>query len=73
MAARSKRSLRTPGTGDHQLSDADIVNKYRSLTRAVISPTRQTAIEDTVLNLDAVKDISELTALLTPTVASALD
>ncbi len=61
------------GTGDRQLSDADIVNKYRSLTRAVISPARQTAIEDTVLNLDAVEDISDLTALLTPTVASALD
>src|SRR6202167_4956641 len=61
------------GTGDRQLSDADIVNKYRSLTRAVISPARQTAIEDTVLNLDTVKDISDLTALLTPTVASALD
>jgi aconitate decarboxylase len=60
------------GTGDRQLSDADIVNKYRSLTSAVISPARQTAIEDTVLNLDAVKDISDLTALLTPTVASAL-
>jgi len=61
------------GTGDRQLSDADIVNKYRSLTRAVISSARQSAIEDTVLNLDAVKDISDLTALLTPTVASALD
>ena len=60
------------GTGDRQLSDADIVNKYRSLTRAVISPARQTAIADTVLNLEAVKDISDLMALLTPTVASAL-
>lgn len=61
------------GTGDRQLSDADIVDKYRSLTSAVISPARQTAIEDTVLHLDAVEDISDLTALLTPTVASALD
>jgi hypothetical protein len=49
------------------------VEKYRSLTRTVISPARQSAIESAVLNIDAVEDISELTALLTPTVASALD
>jgi hypothetical protein len=36
-------------------------------------PDRQTAIEKTVLNLDALDDISERTALLIPTVRSALD
>jgi 2-methylcitrate dehydratase PrpD len=61
------------GTGDQGLSDADIVEKYRSLTRTVISGARQSAIESAVLNIDAVDDISELTALLTPTVAGALD
>jgi hypothetical protein len=39
----------------------------------VIPTDRQIAIEKTVLNLDALDDISELTALLTPTVRSALD
>jgi 2-methylcitrate dehydratase PrpD len=60
------------GTGDRGLSDADIVDKYRSLTQTVVSPDRQSTIEKTVLNLEALDDISELTALLTPTVASAL-
>jgi hypothetical protein len=49
------------------------VEKYRSLTRRVITPARQSAIEDAILNIDAFDDISELTALLTPTVAGALD
>jgi hypothetical protein len=38
----------------------------------VTQPDRQTAIEKTVLNLDVLDDISELMALLTPTVLSAL-
>jgi hypothetical protein len=46
---------------------------YRSLTRSVIPADRQTAIEKTVLNLDALDDISELTALLTPTALAALE
>ena len=61
------------GTGDRVFTNADIVHKYRSLTHSVISPDRQTAIENTVLNLDALDDISKLMALLTPTVQSALD
>ena len=51
---------------------ADIVDKYRNLTRSVITTDRQTAIEKAVLNLDVLEDISELMALLTPTVVSAL-
>ena len=61
------------GTGNRVLTNADIVDKYRSLTRSVISADRQTAIEKTVLNVDALDDISALTALLTPTVRSALE
>jgi len=61
------------GTGDRVFTNADIVGKYRSLTSSVISTSRQTALEKTVLNLDALDDSSELTALLTPTVRSALD
>jgi 2-methylcitrate dehydratase PrpD len=71
-STREKVVAHPRGTGGRALSDADIVDKYRSLTRAVISLDRQRKIEDTVLNLEAVEDISELTALLTPTVASAL-
>jgi 2-methylcitrate dehydratase PrpD len=61
------------GTGDRVLTNADIVDKYRSLTRSVISAERQSAIEKSVLDIEALDDISELMALLTPTVRSALE
>jgi len=60
------------GTGDHLLSDSDIVEKYRSLTHSVVSPERQASIEQAVLGIDELDDISELMALLTPTVKPAL-
>ena len=72
-STRDKVVAHPRGTGDRVLTDADIVDKYRSLTRSVITTDRQTAIEKAVLNLDALDDISELMALLIPTVASALD
>ncbi|MFJ1549867.1 MmgE/PrpD family protein, partial [Streptomyces sp. NPDC088246] len=61
------------GTGDRLLTNAEIVDKYRSLTRSVVSPGRQAAIESAVLGLEALDDISQLTALLTPAVRPALD
>jgi 2-methylcitrate dehydratase PrpD len=61
------------GTGDRVLTDADIVAKYRSLTASVIAADRQAAVEKMVLSLDSLDDISQLTALLTPTVRPALD
>jgi aconitate decarboxylase len=70
---RDKVVAHPRGTGDRLLTNADIVAKYRSLTRSVISTDRQAAIEKAVLSLDALDDISELTVLLTPTVRSALD
>src|ERR1700751_4063660 len=72
-STRDKVVVHPRGTGDRGLTNAAIVGKYRSLTSSVISTNRQTALEKTVLNLDALDDISELTALLTPTVRSALD
>jgi aconitate decarboxylase len=72
-STRDKVVAHPRGTGDRVLTNADIVGKYRSLTSSVISTNRQTALEKTVLNLDALDDISELTALLTPTVRSGLD
>jgi 2-methylcitrate dehydratase PrpD len=61
------------GNGRNALTNPEIREKYRKLTNRVISPDRQAAIEDTVLNLDTVDDIGQLTALLTPAVKSALD
>jgi aconitate decarboxylase len=72
-STRDKTVAHPRGTGDRVLSNADIVVKYRSLTRSVISTDRQSAIEKTVLDLDTLDDISKLTALLTPTVRSALE
>ena len=60
------------GTGDHLLSDSDIVEKYRSLTHSVISPERQAAIEQAVLGIDQLDDIGELVGYLTPAVKSPL-
>ena len=69
---RAKVFAHPRGTGKRTLTDADIVDKYRSLTRSVITIDRQTAIEKAVLNLDALDDISALMTLLIPTVGSAL-
>jgi aconitate decarboxylase len=72
-STRDKAVAHPRGTGERVLTNADIVAKYRSLTRSVIPADRQDAIEKTVLNLDGLDDISTLTALLTPIVRSALD
>ena len=70
---RKKTTVHPRGTGDRLLSDADIVEKYRTLTRSVISTDRQAAIESAVLGLEGLDDITTLTALLTPTVRPAID
>ena len=69
---RAKTVAHPRGTGNRILTNPDIVAKYRSLTHSVITKDRQLAIENAVLNLDALKDISELMTLLVPTVKSAL-
>jgi aconitate decarboxylase len=61
------------GTGDRNLTNAEIRDKYAKLTRRAISADRQAAIEKTVLNLDTVSDVTQLTALLTPAVHAPLD
>jgi 2-methylcitrate dehydratase PrpD len=60
------------GTGDHQLTNAQIIDKYRSLTDGVIGRQRQDAIQNTVLALDQLDDIAILTDILNPAVNSAL-
>ncbi|MFE8954468.1 MmgE/PrpD family protein [Streptomyces althioticus] len=60
------------GTGDRHLSNTDIATKYRDLTHALVTPERQAAIEQAVLGIDHLEDITELTDLLTPEVRPAL-
>ncbi|HEX4187680.1 MAG TPA: MmgE/PrpD family protein [Solirubrobacteraceae bacterium] len=61
------------GNGKNALPNPEIREKYRELTKDVIAADRQAAIENAVLNLDAVNDVSQLVALLTPPVRSPLD
>jgi len=60
------------GTGDHQLTNTQIVDKYRHLTHRVIGRRRQDTIQSTVLGLETVDDIAILTGMLNPPVNSAL-
>ncbi len=60
------------GTGDRNLTNAEIRDKYAKLTRRALSADRQAAIEKTVLGIDKLHDVAQLTALLTPAVHSPL-
>jgi aconitate decarboxylase len=71
-STRNKVVAHPRGTGQRTLTNDEILGKYRSLTRSVISLDRQSAIEKTVLNIESVTDISSLIELLTPTVRAAL-
>ena len=70
---RTKTVTHPRGTGDRALANGDILDKYRKLTDRAISSQRQTAIENTILDIDTLDDIAHLTTLLTPTVQSPLD
>ena len=61
------------GTGDCSLTNADIRDKYAKLTHRAIPAERQDAIEKAVLGIEALDDVAQLTALLTPAVHSRLD
>jgi aconitate decarboxylase len=60
------------GTGDRNLTNADIRDKYAKLTQKAVSAERQKAIEKAVLDIDTLDDVAHLTALLTPAVHSPL-
>jgi 2-methylcitrate dehydratase PrpD len=60
------------GTGDRQLTNAQIVDKYRNLTHTVIGRHRQDAIQNTVLGVETLDDIAILRGMLNPPVGSAL-
>jgi aconitate decarboxylase len=72
-STRAAKVVHPRGTGDRNLTNADIRDKYAKLTHRVISAERQAAIENTVLGIDTLDDIAQLTALLTPAVHSPLD
>src|SRR6202522_2713304 len=72
-STRVAKVVHPRGTGDRNLTNADIRDKYAKLTRRAVSADRQAAIEKAVLGIDALDDIAELTALLTPAVRSPLD
>jgi 2-methylcitrate dehydratase PrpD len=54
------------GRPGRPLSNQEIVGKFRRLTSAVIEAERRDAIENCVLELESVGDVSELVALLAP-------
>jgi 2-methylcitrate dehydratase PrpD len=61
------------GTGDRNLTNSEIRDKYAKLTHLAISAERQAAIEKAVLNIETLDDVAQLSALLTPMVHSPLD
>jgi len=72
-STRAAKVVHPRGTGDRNLTNADIREKYAKLTRRAVSAERQKAIENAILTLDTLDDIAALTALLTPAVHSPLD
>src|ERR1700727_3090433 len=72
-STRTAKVVHPRGTGDRNLTNADIRDKYAKLTHRIISADRQAAIEKAVLGIDALDDVAQLTALLTPSVHSPLD
>src|ERR1700735_54886 len=70
---RTAKVVHPRGTGDRNLTNADIRDKYAKLTHRIISGERQAAIEKAVLGIDALDDVAQLTALLIPAVHSPLD
>jgi len=70
---RAAKVVHPRGTGDRNLTNAEIRDKYVKLTQRAITAERQAAIEKIVLNLETLDDVAQLTALLTPAVHSPLE
>jgi aconitate decarboxylase len=70
---RAAKVVHPRGTGNRNLTNADIRDKYAKLTHRIIAAERQAAIEKAVLGIDTLDDIAQLAALLTPAVHSPLD
>jgi len=69
---RAAKVAHPRGTGDRNLTNAEIRDKYTKLTRKVVSAERQAAIEKAILGIDDLDDVAELASLLTPAVHSPL-
>jgi aconitate decarboxylase len=70
--ARAAKVAHPRGTGDRNLTNADIRDKFARLTRRVVSAERQAAIEKAILGIDDLDDVAQLASLLTPAVHSPL-
>jgi len=69
---RAAKVAHPRGTGDRNLTNAEIRDKYTKLTRRVVSAERQAAIEKAILGIDDLDDVAQLASLLTPAVNSPL-
>jgi aconitate decarboxylase len=69
---RAAKVAHPRGTGDRNLTNADIRDKFARLTRRVVSAERQAAIEKAILGIDDLDDVAQLASLLTPAVHSPL-
>ena len=69
---RAAKVVHPRGTGDRNLTNVEIRDKYVKLTQRAITAERQAAIEKIVLNLETLDDVAQLTALLTPAVHLSL-
>jgi 2-methylcitrate dehydratase PrpD len=72
-STRAAKVVHPRGTGDRNLTNSEIRDKYAKLTHRAISAERQAAIEQAILNIDTLDDVAQLAALLTPAVHSPLD
>ena len=59
-----EESLAAPNSIGSPMTNDEIASKFRVLTADVIDPESRTMIEETVRNLDTVKDVAELVNLL---------
>jgi aconitate decarboxylase len=57
---------------DPELSNEEVVTKWRDLTKDILDADRQKAIEELVLRLETCEDVGALIELLTPVVPSVL-
>lgn len=67
-----EESLDMPMRFDPWVTNEQLVGKYRMLGATVVDPKRLKAIEETVLKLDALEDVTELIDLLAMPVGKSL-
>ena len=57
-STRTAKVVHPRGTGDRNLTNADIRDKYAKLTHRIIAADRQAAIEKAVLDIDTLDDVA---------------